>query len=161
MFSEAPGWSVHDWARSDKDNRQLLSPARAQAVIMWRWPARGLSSSDKSSVWTMAQVGCGVLLPNILWHRQGQQLGARARCQLNTGSHATMSFLNNACNMYWKGKLDRESIRSSPRYGLSTPYGLTKEQCWIVPPCFYLQGRPAFGPELVHPGCWILIMVQQ
>ena len=58
-------------------------------------------------------------------------------------------------------KLDRGSIRSSPRYGLSTPYGLTKEQYWTVPPCSYLQGRPAFGPELVHPGCWILIMVQQ
>ena len=58
-------------------------------------------------------------------------------------------------------KLDQGSIRSSPRYGLSTPYGLTKEQYWTVSPCSYLQGRPAFGPELVHPGCWILIMVQQ
>ena len=42
-------------------------------------------------------------------------------------------------------------------YGLSTPYGLTKEQCWTVPPCSYLLGRPAYGPsctEFVHPGCW-------
>ena len=38
-------------------------------------------------------------------------------------------------------------IRSSPRYGLSTPYRLTKKQCWTVPPCSYLQGRPAFGPS--------------
>ena len=37
-------------------------------------------------------------------------------------------------------KLDRGSIRSSLRYGLSTPYGLTKEQCWTVPPCSYLHG---------------------
>ena len=45
-------------------------------------------------------------------------------------------------------RLDRGSIRSSPRYGLSTPYRLTKEQCWTVPPCSYLHGvRPALGPS--------------
>ena len=36
-------------------------------------------------------------------------------------------------------KLDRPSIRSSPRYGLSTPYSLTKEQCNAMQ-CSYLQG---------------------
>ena len=54
-------------------------------------------------------------------------------------------------------KLDRGLIRSSPRFGLSTPYRFTKEQCWTVPPCSYLHGRPAFGPsctEFVYPECW-------
>ena len=43
-------------------------------------------------------------------------------------------------------KLDRGSIRSSPRYGLSTPYRLTMEQCWTVPLCPCLHGTSAFGP---------------
>ena len=49
------------------------------------------------------------------------------------------------------------SIMSSPRFGLSTPYRLTKEKCWNVLPCSYLHGRPAFGPscaEFVYLGCW-------
>ena len=46
-----------------------------------------------------------------------------------------------------KSILDQGSIRSRPRYGLSTPYILTKEQCWTVPQCSYLHGRPAFGPS--------------
>ena len=49
----------------------------------------------------------------------------------------------------WKNinKLDQGSIRSSQRYGLNTPYRLTKEQCWTVPPCSYLHGRPTLGPS--------------
>ena len=46
---------------------------------------------------------------------------------------------------------------SSPRYSLSPPFSLTKEQCWTVPQCSYLHGRPAFGPsctEFVYPGSW-------
>ena len=34
---------------------------------------------------------------------------------------------------------------------------MTKEECWTVPPCYYLHGRPAVGPastEFVYPGCW-------
>ena len=30
-------------------------------------------------------------------------------------------------------KLDRGSIRSSPRFGLNTPNRMAKEQCWTVP----------------------------
>ena len=56
---------------------------------------------------------------------------------------------------FWLNKVMNQtrpgSIRSSPRYGLSPPYGLTKEQCWTVPPCSYLEGRHAVGPGLVHP----------
>ena len=26
-----------------------------------------------------------------------------------------------------------------------TPFRLTKEPCWTVPPCSYLYGRPALG----------------
>ena len=40
---------------------------------------------------------------------------------------------------------------------VSTPYRMTKKQCWTVPPGSYLHGRPAFGPsctEFVYPGCW-------
>ena len=41
--------------------------------------------------------------------------------------------------------LDCGSIKSSPKYGLSTPYRLTKEQRWTFPTCSYLHGRPAIG----------------
>ena len=44
-------------------------------------------------------------------------------------------------------KLDLGSIRSSPSYGLSTPYRLTMEQCWTVPLCPCLHGTSAFGPS--------------
>ena len=50
-----------------------------------------------------------------------------------------------------KRKLDRGLKRSSPMYGLSTPYS------YPVPPCFFQHGRPAFGPsciEFVYPECW-------
>ena len=59
----------------------------------------------------------------------------------------------------YKYQLDRGSIRSSPKFGLSTPYRLDYlwEQCWTVPPCSFLHGRPEFGPtctEFVYPGGW-------
>ena len=63
-----------------------------------------------------------------------------------------------------KTQLDRGSIRSSPRYGLSTPFRLTKEQCWTVSPCSWLNRRPALGPsctEFSTLDAGILIMVQQ
>ena len=69
-------------------------------------------------------------------------------------------------------KLDRVrmSIRSSPRYGLSPPDRLTKEQCWTVPPCSYVHGRPVLhtGPRpnakamnLSNQDAVILKMMQQ
>ena len=54
-------------------------------------------------------------------------------------------------------KLDRGSIRSSPRYGLSTPYSLTIRNSASVLPCSFQHGRPAFGTsctEFVYPECW-------
>ena len=60
-------------------------------------------------------------------------------------------------------KLDRGSIRSSPRYGLSTPCKLTKEWCWTVPPSSYLHNGPALDPsctEFSTLDAGILIMVQ-
>ena len=38
-------------------------------------------------------------------------------------------------------QLDRGSIRSSPRDGLSTPQRQTKEQCWTVPLCHSLHAH--------------------
>ena len=61
-------------------------------------------------------------------------------------------------------ELNQGSLRSSPRYGLSTTYRLTQKQCWTVPPCSYLCGRPPFCPsctEFSTLDAGILIMVQQ
>ena len=62
--------------------------------------------------------------------------------------------------MNYNSKLDRGSIRSSPRDGKNTPYRLTKELCGTVPPCPCLHGRWEtyiwFHPALnkyVYPGC--------
>ena len=53
--------------------------------------------------------------------------------------------------------IDQGQIRSSPRYGLSTPYRLTMEQCWMVPPIHhvlvYMGDLHLFLPEFVYPGC--------
>ena len=58
------------------------------------------------------------------------------------------------CNLDCMLLLDRGSIRSSPRYGLSTPYRLTIRNSAKL---FHQHGRPAFGPsctEFVYPECW-------
>ena len=59
--------------------------------------------------------------------------------------------------LQFKVKLDRGSIRSSPRDGSSTPYRLTQEQCGTVTPCPCLHWRLIFDPsctEFVCPDCW-------
>ena len=44
--------------------------------------------------------------------------------------HTNLHIMN--CNFMKRGgELDRGSIRSSPRYGLSPPYRLTKEQSMV------------------------------
>ena len=63
------------------------------------------------------------------WHLASNYVGLlrRASCHLYIIIHPHLYWNRWLCS---KHKLDRGSIRSSPIYGLSTPYGLTKEQYW-------------------------------
>ena len=79
-------------------------------------------------------------------------------CQANTGkAKKAVEWIQYFLCLLLFIKLDQGWIRSNLTYGLSTPYRLTKEQCWTVTPCPYPHRRPAIGPsctEFVYPRCW-------